>query len=288
MWSRISAGAFSYSVCGLILLAICQAQTFEVATVKLSSPGARINSAGGPGTSDPARYTCTSCPLLFLVRTAYNLPPEQIKYPSWFETETYDVAARIPARTTKEQFDRMLAGLLAERLKMVVHRQSKEVRGYNLVVGKGGVRMKPNSDSLRPVAGALPKGSLSRDAEGFPVLPAGIEGPLIAPRVEGSNTVAYYRANQSMDKLAQFLTKALKKPVSDATGLSGRYEVFLTVEVGAGDATLNGVPIAGQTPQSPDRGIEASLARLGLGIVAARTTLQTLVVDRAERRPAAN
>jgi uncharacterized protein (TIGR03435 family) len=75
---------------------------------------------GGPGTSDPSQVTYTSITLKNLLTTAYGVKAFQISGPGWLETERYDVAAKIPPDTSKEQF-----GLMQEQLGLKL--ESKKV-----------------------------------------------------------------------------------------------------------------------------------------------------------------
>src|SRR5580658_10327964 len=112
-----------------------QLPTFEVASVKRSGPDSVPMSNGGPGTRDPELYTFNRATLRDLIFEAYGLDyyREQVDGLAWIDNEPYDVAARIPPGTTKDQFRLMLQGLLAERFKLQVHRESRVLPVYTLV-----------------------------------------------------------------------------------------------------------------------------------------------------------
>jgi uncharacterized protein (TIGR03435 family) len=76
-----------------------------------------------------------------LLLKAYDLKPSQIVGPDWLDTEYFQNEATMPPETTNEQFRAMLQNLLSDRFKLKIHRETKEVRGYALVVGKNGPKM---------------------------------------------------------------------------------------------------------------------------------------------------
>src|ERR1039458_2467095 len=94
-------------------------RSFEVASVK-----GRLfmfsGCSGGllPRSTDPGTLTCNNMPLRQLLVTAYGLKNYQVEGPAWLDTDGYDIVAKVPAGTTKEQFSLMLQSLLAERFKV--------------------------------------------------------------------------------------------------------------------------------------------------------------------------
>jgi len=97
---------------------------------------------GGPGTNDPTRYQCSGCNLQQLMTTAYDAKRWELNIPSFMENERFDVTAKLPEKATMAQFRLMIQALLAERFKLTIHRESKEMQVYELVVNKGGPKLK--------------------------------------------------------------------------------------------------------------------------------------------------
>jgi uncharacterized protein (TIGR03435 family) len=111
-------------------------QTFEVASVKPAviptARGVYFGPArGGPGTSDPEQITWSYATLMDMLMTAYDVKSFQINGPSWISSERYNVIAKVPEKTTKEQVLVMWQSLLGERFGVVLHRESKEFRYRN-------------------------------------------------------------------------------------------------------------------------------------------------------------
>src|SRR4051794_5475528 len=112
---------------------------FEVATIKASPPpvpgaGMTGGGRGGPGTPDPGRWSCQNLSLSNMITNAHNLKRYEISSPAWLDEVRFDITAKIPEGTTKEQFLLMRQNLLEERFKLVFHREKKEMAGYELAV----------------------------------------------------------------------------------------------------------------------------------------------------------
>jgi uncharacterized protein (TIGR03435 family) len=125
--------------------------SFEVTSVKVAEqpkPDAQgrlfvvRGCRGGPGTTDPGTLTCNNTPLKSLLVRTYDLKNYQVEGPAWLDTDGFDIVAKVPAGTTKEQFNLMLQSLLAERFKVTVHRETKTLPVYALTVAKGGPKLK--------------------------------------------------------------------------------------------------------------------------------------------------
>lgn len=142
--------------------------TFEVASVKPSAPvppSGRVYFGpprGGPGTPDPGQITWTYATLRALLMTAYDVKGYQISGPAWLASERYDIAAKVPAGATQEQVDVMWQNLLLERFGLRLHHESKEFKVEELVVAKGGPKLKETAQD--PTAPLPPGPPTSRMA----------------------------------------------------------------------------------------------------------------------------
>ena len=135
MWKL--AGAL---LCGAFA-AGAQAPAFEVASIKPAAPEA----TGQDVKRDPAGgIVLTNVNLRSLVIMAYQIQPFQLAGgPSWLRPRRFDIAAKAPAGARKDQTWAMLQTLLADRFHLAVHRETKEMPIFELVVAKGGLKIQP-------------------------------------------------------------------------------------------------------------------------------------------------
>src|SRR5579863_9583054 len=133
----------SYMRSAILPLMACAAfaQTgFEAASVKRTAD--RWSPLrGGPGTSSPGQLSGVAT-LKVLVMRAYGLKDYQVSGPAWMDSERYEIAAKIPAGATRSQVSLMLQGLLADRFGLAIHRETRELPIFALLVGKNGPKLR--------------------------------------------------------------------------------------------------------------------------------------------------
>ncbi len=291
MWNLRNGEWPTAGVTALIACVVSLAQTpttpsFEVSTVKPADPSLGLKLVpvrGGPGTSDPGRVAYTNVSLRQMLYWAYGVGSDRITGPGWLGSDRFDIAATIPPGATPEQFTMMLRNLLAERFHLVVHNESKEVQGYELVTAKGGPKLKKASDEDAIAADQPPSRALlaGSDAHGYPIL----NWPgMIYPSLQGSNGKAIHliaRA-QKLSALANVLGGMMRGPIVDKTGDDGRYDFTLDFAVDP------------NAPASEAQDLSAPLIptalqeQLGLRLEPKKTSIQMLIVDSADRVPTAN
>ena len=116
--------------------------TFEVASIR---PSER---ALGPDANNrlaitPAGLSAKNATLRRLVAEAYHLQLRQVLGPRWLDEREYDVEAKAAGPVTREDLASMLRALLAERFKLQQHRETRDLRVYELVADAGGVKIHP-------------------------------------------------------------------------------------------------------------------------------------------------
>jgi uncharacterized protein (TIGR03435 family) len=251
-------------------------QTFEAASIKPATPfgprGMISEQKGGPGTSDPGSFTCVNCSLYWVLADAYPIHDYDFSGPDWLQSTRFDFSAKIPAGTTKEEFQTMLRNLFAERFKMTFHRERRPAQVYQLTVGKSGPKFK-ESTPKEPLKddGAPPK--FRRDADGFPILSPG-SGMGLAP--------GHGRIQASDERIAWFvemLSGQLRAPVVDATGLAGKYDFVVSWawEEGPDAASAFAAEL-----------IAAVQSQLGLKLERKKGDVDVLVIDHIEKTPTEN
>jgi uncharacterized protein (TIGR03435 family) len=117
----------------------------------------------------------------------------------------------------------MLQRLLTDRFHLALHRETRELAGYDLTIAKGGPKLRVSTDSGPdvPVTEA-PK----TDANGFPQLTA--PGTALMEGTQGKTVVSFLTARaQAVSTLTELLSKEFRMPVLDKTGFTGRFDFTL-------------------------------------------------------------
>jgi uncharacterized protein (TIGR03435 family) len=235
---------------------------------------------GGPGSSDPGRITYTNISLMSVLTRAYDVKAYQISGPDWLDMERYDIAAKVPAGATKEQFNLMLQNLLAERFNLALHHESKEVQGYELVPGKRGPKLRESTEVESSDPG--PRMPPKMDANGFPQLDR--PGMVMMMTMGPKGSIARLTAKAvPVFALIQNLTGQLKRPVMDKTGLTGKYDFTLEFA----PEGLSPVQLDAPDESGPNL-LTAVQEQLGLKLEPKKTLLDMLIIDRADKTPTEN
>ncbi|MGB7762714.1 MAG: TIGR03435 family protein [Bryobacteraceae bacterium] len=300
---------------------------FEVASVKAAAPPApgrlMVGMRGGPGTPDPGQVTFTNVTQRMLIARAYGVQDYQISGPGWLESERYDIVAKVPKGATKEQFLVMIQNLLAERFKLTLHHETRELPQYTLVVAKNGPKLKESApppatddaaakDGAGPPEGGPPPGPgpgigpppgpppafLPLSKDGFPKLPPGMGrgGVMI---LMSNGRARMIGAGQPISKLADALARQLGRPVTDKTGLKGTYDFTLDFdpEGSVGGRGMMPPPPPGgggegpgaNPPETEAAGLFTALQeQLGLKLEQKKGPLDLLVVDHSEKTAVEN
>ena len=263
------------------------APSFEVASVKPASPSATGRTiSGGPGTADPGVWSGSNIPLAFLISNAYGFQPYQFNRRDSCCQAGFDITAKVTVGTTKEQFLRMQQRLLEERFKLAFHLERKEMAIYELTVGERGVKLQesaPGASSEPEDPWGPPEYSIGKD--GYPVFPAGRSG------LAGPN--GHYRwtgFNVSVQEIARTLSNSLGRPVVDATGLKGRYDVdmkwgvdvALLLEMAGRRDEVGELPDTGPTGPNLIRAVQD---QLGLKLNSKKGAGDIVVIDHVEKIP---
>jgi uncharacterized protein (TIGR03435 family) len=242
---------------------------FEVASVKPAPPPSdnrmRVGMSG-----DAGRVNFSNVTLINMMTRAYNVKDKQISGPDWLKSERYDVVATLPTGAPRDQIPMMLQSLLEERFKLALHRETKVMPIYALVVGKSGPKLHP------------------ADAEGGLRVSMGPKGRKMTGSV-------------SMARLADTLSAFMDRPVLDMTELKGNFDIDLdwTPDGQTGGPGFFG-PGGGGPPEGGGERREAKenadapsiftavQEKLGLRLEGRKSPVEILTVDHAERVPTEN
>lgn len=283
-----------------------QAPQFEVASIKPAQPFSPADAVNGKlrigMRIDAGRVDIGFVSLSDLIRTAYEVKAFQVSGPDWMGSTRFDIVAKIPDGVPKEQIPAMLKSLLIERFKLTTHTEKREHSVYALVVAKTGSKMKPAEvDPNAPPPDN--SGGVAFTANGN-----GRGGTVTAPGVGamrmnvGADGNMHMEASSlSMAAFTEMLARLVDRPVVDDTGLKGNYQV--TLELAPSDlmhlAQSAGVMIppggAGRSGAAPADGasdpgntVFAAVQALGLKLEPRKESVDTVVVDHAEKTPIEN
>jgi uncharacterized protein (TIGR03435 family) len=246
------------------------ALTFEVAAIKLNQSG----SGNSNSDTDKGLFTATNESLKNLMQwEAYDIPASRILGgPKWLDSTRFDIEAKMDEATATQlkALDRqqsriesmaMFQQLLADRFKLAVHWETRELPVYALAVAKNGAKLQAAKDA------------------------SGNSGTSVSSH---DSAVQFKATGQTLEQLAQSLsstaTQELGREVIDKTGIQGKY-----------DFALNWTRDSGATAPAPDGSAKetspsiftAIQEQLGLKLEPSKGPVRVLVVDHAEM-PSAN
>jgi uncharacterized protein (TIGR03435 family) len=262
---------------------------FEVASIKPSDPNDRrmmFRMMPGGG------INLHGVTLKALVEQAYDVRDFQISSgPGWITSDKYDITAKpenasgeTPSdprqftdeqrKTFQEQARLRVQALLADRFQLKIHRETKELPVYALVVGKNGPKVKQNTGANE----GLGKGMMRMSP-----------GQLVGQQV-------------GIAILVQSLAQMLGRPVVDQTGIKGTYDFELNFTPDQGKAVAFGGPGDGAPPPPLPPGAGPGLIKeppppdpngptiftalqeqLGLKLESQKGPVEIIVIDHVEK-----
>jgi uncharacterized protein (TIGR03435 family) len=249
---------------GIAAVLVAQQPQFEVATVKLSPPptGDAINI--NLGTAINGTVTLGNTTLSECIQYAYGIVTgDLIAGPEWTKSREvrFDIVAKAAAPDTPDdQLRLMLQSLLAERLKLTVHAEPREMPFLALIVANNGPKLAPAKENVdrRPQ----------------------IAGRIVHPQMP-------------MSMLATLLSRFERQTVIDKTGLTGPFSVELhwipdalreRALQGGPPPMVNGAPMDLNGPSL----YTAVQEQLGLKLESRKGPVDVLVIDHAEKVPTEN
>ena len=292
---------------------------FEVATVRpapaiqdliqqLQSGKAKIGM-----TVDAGRVDMGFSSLADLIRIAYRVKPYQVEGPDWMRQQRFEIQGKIPDGVSQDKVPEMLQALLAERFKLTVRHEKKDLPVYALIVAKGGPKLTPSSDapeaplpdSPNTMSLGTEKGQMkiSQDGKGGIVMQGGGVGTTRAS--VGPAGMHMEMSKVDMVNLVDTLSQLVDKPVIDMTELKGTYqfamdlpmeEMLVLAQRQVAQLGLQipmGAPVAvpGASPDAATPGGSAvfnAVEKLGLKLDSRKAPVDVIVVDHLEKTPTEN
>jgi uncharacterized protein (TIGR03435 family) len=261
---------------------------FDVVSIKRNTAG--VLSSGQTQRPDGG-VTMTYVPSGVLISRAYpgHAPIDMIGLPGWAMSEYYDVSATASlTRPTAEDRAAMMRGMMADRFKLIVHTEMRDVPVYDLVLarsdGPRGPGVEPSEVDCAARAAAQRAAVEAAIAAGTPPPPPPQPMPpaerngampvcslfLNGDRIEGETTIA---------NLVVLLRQAAGRLVVDKTGVTKTYRLRVEFDRMAGQRG----PEAVGSPSAAPSVFTAVQEQLGLKLESSKASRETLVVDRIER-----
>ena len=252
--------------------------TFEVASVKANRSG---DTNGNLQLQPGGRVNASNMPVRPIITFAYQLAQYQlIGGPGWLNTDRYDLVAKmdqdvspatiIPGASTPSPMQVALRNLLEERFKLKVHRETRDMDIYALVMarpgGAPGPGLKPTTQDCAAAAAAARRGGpppTGKPGEPF----CGIQGGPGRLRFGGLPATS----------LAAAFSGAAGRMVVDRTGLTGSWDFELAYAVEARGADAPPVD-----PNAPSL-FTAVQEQLGLKLEPTKGPVEVLVIDSIEK-----
>jgi len=290
-----------------------QKPAFEVVSIKAraaSSPyfTGIISIAGGRLVANDNTLTALA---FWAYRSSSGKPllrSQIIGLPSWADTDHFDFQAKPEGESRSvaiEEMRAMVQEMLEDRFQLKAHKDTRDLPVYELVVAKGGLKMKKSEDQTPPVPlppadrGAPPRGAgPAPDGRGAVTGPRGGPGagPFAGGRpprgAAGGGRGNFQGTAVTIATVVNFLTQNLGRPVIDKTGLSGLFDLKLEWTPGAEQALG---PFGPEVPAGPGGGapppadaagpsiFTALQEQLGLRLESTKGPVEVVVIDSAAR-----
>jgi uncharacterized protein (TIGR03435 family) len=270
---------FTISLATLMLAAVCAAWpqsatpiAFEVASVKPAAPC--CNPGQWPANRPAAdRINFRYVTLWYCITYAYGMKSYQVSGPGWLKSDRYDIVAKGPEGTRREDLPKMMQALLADRFKLRVRRETREISGLALVVDKDGPKLKE----------AAPE---SGDGHG---------GAQIGMSMSPDGVQRMEMKGGAISSLINTLSALVGLPIVDRTGLPGRYDCVLEFSRAdssgwGGSGGYNEPPSMPPPPPNAEPGLSiySSIRKLGLRLDGQKFPMDAIVIEACERTPSEN
>jgi len=238
--------------------------TFDVASIRPAPPpdaNFHISVSSPPHSS---RFEVTNFPIKGLVQIAYGFDAPVVGAPDWVGNTFYDIQARsdeaadarlakLPNNEVRLEKRNAIRVLLAERMGLKMHLETRNTLIYNLVLDKGGAKLQAVPPPAPPPDGQAPA-----------------PPPPVDVQAHGSqHGLEFVATNASMRAITGVLSSMVEAPVIDKTGLTGVYNY--TLQIGR-DWSAN-------DPDGWPSIFTAVEEQLGLKLEAAHESVPNLVVD---------
>ena len=258
--------------------------TFTVASIKPSAPptGGPMRMSAGPRAG--GQWVAANVPLAFILMNAYpdfSRPGQIVGGPEWIHTQAFDVNAKADDNPPVDVLNAMVQQLLAERFKLKVHTESRDVDVYALVLARPDGRLGPGikKAAVDCVARAeeLKRARAAGAAPSPPPAPQPGQRPECGMMSTGSNGVQRILiGGNPIGAIAMGIQSTVGRQVIDRTGLTGAFDIDLEFS-GAGQLATTA-----DQPNALPSVFTALQEQLGLKLESRKDKMEVLVIDSVE------
>jgi uncharacterized protein (TIGR03435 family) len=238
--------------------------TFDIVVIRPAPPPDANFHVAVSSPPRSSRFEATNLPVKALLQIAYGFDAPMVGLPEWGNTTLYNLLAhsdeaadaRLAKLTDNEvrlEKRHAIRALLAERLNLSTHLETRNSAIYNLVLDKGGLKMKVVPTPPAPENGEAPAA----------------EKPANVAAHGSQHGLEFVGSDSSMRAITGALSSMVEAPVVDKTGLTGTYNYTLQF----------GREWSANDPDSWPSIFTAVQDQLGLKLVAVHESVPNLVVD---------
>ena len=238
--------------------------TFDVATVRLSPPPDANFHVSVTSPPHSSRFEAVNLPMKGLIQIAYGFGEPIDGAPEWVANTYYTIQARsdeaADARLAKLTDNEVrlekrhaIRALLADRIGLKTHEETRNSSVYHLTVAKSGLKMTASPKAPAPAEGEGPR----------PAPPANLQTH------GGQHGLEFLGSNEPIVAICGALSSMVEAPVLDKTGLTGTYNFTLQF----------GREWSARDPESWPSIFTAVQEQMGLKLEAVHEAVPNLVID---------
>ena len=245
------------------------APAFEVASIR---PSGNSRADGDHSEVQPSgRFVATNMTLDNLIRGVFDVERHELvvgdRVPSWFASQRWDIVGKGPPISNEPAqrplYQRMMQNLLIERFKLVMRREARDTPVYALVLARADRRLGPE---MRPSSADCAALSAAFRATGARQTP---DSPVCGLR---NQRARLWGTGILLADLTRILSLTAGRPVVDATGLTGSFDIDVKFTPDAASDLARGAAL-----------VTAMQDQLGLRLEPRRAPVDVLVIESAER-----
>jgi uncharacterized protein (TIGR03435 family) len=260
---------------------------FDVASVKRSPDPSNFAIRTVAGPQGPGTWMASWAPLTFMIRALYpdhSLPGQIVGAPAWAGTDMFEIIAKTDPSRTPDEMRLMARALLAERFKLALHTEMRDVPAYMLVLAredrKPGAGLSAPAIDCDAYRAAVARGERTPSGPnpfGDRLHCAAVVMPAMdhTRRVPGADT-RLTAGGTPIAGVLNLIANQVRRPVIDRTGLTGVFDIELQ---------FTSRPLAASAADDAESGpafITALREQLGLKLEEGTAAVEVIVIDRAE------